>query len=110
MAITLAATGWPIQGSTIAGEGVDVRVDLAGQDYVADLVGLRYDVGIERGETLIDYRIEIGDFARQGSIFNEGEETGDVVFGGSEARRVVGFELRDQRAETLANFLEIEGL
>ena len=55
LAVALATTRGPVQSSAVAGEGVDVGVDLARDDDVAYLVGLRYDVGVEGGETLIDY-------------------------------------------------------
>ena len=95
LAVALAAACGPIQSSAIAGEGVDVGVDLAGQNDVADLVGLRYDVGVERLETLIDYCVEVRNLARQRGVFNEGEKTGEVIFGFSKGGRVVGFELCD---------------
>ena len=63
LAVALTTTGGPVQSSAIAGECVNVGVDLAGEDHVADLVGLRYDIGVEGGETLVDYRIEVWDFA-----------------------------------------------
>lgn len=55
LAVTLAAARVPVESGAVTGKGVDVGVDLAGDDDVADLVGLRYDVGVERGKTLIDY-------------------------------------------------------
>ena len=55
LAVALAAARRPIQSRAVAGEGVDVGIDLAGKDHVAGLVGLRYDVGVEGGQTLIDY-------------------------------------------------------
>ena len=87
-----------------------MSVNLTGDDHVADLVGLRYDVGVEGVETLIDYRIEVRDFSGQRSIFDKGDETSDVVFCGSKAGRIVGFELHDEGAETRTDFLEVEGL
>lgn len=95
LAVALAAARIPVQRSAVAGEGVDVGVDLAGDDDVVDLVGLRYNVGVEGGETLIDYCVEVGDFAGHWGVFDEGEETGDVVFGDSKGGHVVGFKSRD---------------
>ena len=51
--------------------------------------------GVEGLETLIDYCVEVRDLARQWGVFNEGEKTGEVVFGFSKGGRVVGFELCD---------------
>ena len=55
LAVAVAAARGPVEGSAVAGEGVDVGVDLPGDDDVADLVCLRYDVGVERLETCVDY-------------------------------------------------------
>lgn len=63
LAIAFAAARGPVQSSAIAGEGVNVGIDLASNNNVADLVGLRYDIGVERLETLIDYRVEVGNLA-----------------------------------------------
>lgn len=93
--VAFTAACGPVEGGAVAGEGVDVGVDLSGDDDVADLVGLRDDVGVERLETVIDYGVEVGDFACQRGVFDEGEETGEVVFGFGKAGRVVRFERRD---------------
>lgn len=45
--VPVAAARGPVQSRAVAGERVDVGVDLAGQDYIAGLVGLRYHVGVE---------------------------------------------------------------
>ena len=51
LAVAFAAACGPVESRAVAGEGVDVGVDLPGDDDVADLVGLRYDISVERLET-----------------------------------------------------------
>ena len=51
LAVAFAAARGPVESGAVAGEGVDVGVDLSGDDDVADLVGLRYDVCVEGLET-----------------------------------------------------------
>ena len=75
LAVTFAATRGPVQGSAVAGKDVDVGVNLAGDDHVADLVGLRYDVRVKGIKTFVDYCIEVRDFARQKNSFDECKET-----------------------------------
>lgn len=74
--ITIAAACAPIGRSTIhlREERVDVRIDLACNENIVGLVGLRDNVGIEGSEALLHDTREIGDISRNLGIRSEHEE------------------------------------